>query len=118
MSDPTSINPQIYKRLAIINYTKTRSIKLAARTFKISVPTIIKWLQRYEQYGIIGLFNIPKSPDKCKHKIIKFWEFKIKDVYNQYKSFRMKTSAQMIKQNHNVPYSVQTINKVIRSLHN
>ena len=72
MNKTTKPETSISRRLSIIHYVKSRGIKPAVRTFKISVPTIKKWLCRYKEYGISGLANNPKIPDIYRHKIDKF----------------------------------------------
>ena len=42
-------------RLRLVQYARQQGIKAAARMFQTTVPTVRKWLRRYQQQGPSGL---------------------------------------------------------------
>ena len=45
-------------RLRVVESAKQRGIKHSARLFATTVPTVRKWLRRYEQHGPSGLLPV------------------------------------------------------------
>lgn len=56
-------------RLQLVTWARQRGIKAAARTFRTTVPTVRKWLRRYEKQGLKGLQELSHAPHSCPHKI-------------------------------------------------
>lgn len=61
-------NPYSY-RLSLVDYARTHGIKAAARIFQTTVPTVRKWLRRYQAQGPKGLQALSRAPHRCPHKI-------------------------------------------------
>jgi transposase len=61
-------NPYSY-RLALVDYARAHGIKAAARAFQTTVPTVRKWLRRYQAQGAKGLQALSRAPHRCPHKV-------------------------------------------------
>ncbi len=61
-------NPFNY-RLCLVDYARPRGIRAAARAFRTTVPTVRKWLRRYQAEGPKGLVERSRAPHHCPHKI-------------------------------------------------
>ena len=48
-------------RLRLVESAKKRGIKPTARLFATTVPTVRKWLRRFEQRGPSGLVALPRA---------------------------------------------------------
>ena len=55
-------------RLRLVAYARQQGIKPAARAFATSVPTVRKWLRRFQQQGPSGLQEQSRAPHHCPHK--------------------------------------------------
>jgi len=55
-------------RLRLVAYARQEGIKPAARAFATSVPTVRKWLRRFQQQGPSGLREHRRAPQHCPHK--------------------------------------------------
>ncbi len=49
-------------RLRLVQYARRYGIKAAARAFATTVPTVRKWLRRYQQQGPSGLVECSRAP--------------------------------------------------------
>lgn len=56
-------------RLRLVTHARQHGIKAAARAFRTTVPTVRKWLRRYEEQGLQGLQERSRAPHSCPHKI-------------------------------------------------
>ena len=56
-------------RLRLVTHTRQHGIKATARAFRTTVPTVRKWLRRYEKEGLKGLQEHSRAPHSCPHKI-------------------------------------------------
>ncbi len=56
-------------RLRLVTHARQHGIKAAARAFRTTVPTVRKWLRRYEGQGLKGLQQLSRAPHSCPHKI-------------------------------------------------
>jgi transposase len=56
-------------RLRLVTQARQHGIKAAARAFATTVPTVRKWLRRYEGQGLKGLQELSRAPHSCPHKI-------------------------------------------------
>ena len=61
-------NPFNY-RLCLVGYARQHGIKAAARAFQTTVPTVRKWLRRYQAEGPKGWVERSRAPHHCPHKI-------------------------------------------------
>jgi transposase len=55
-------------RLRLVQFARQQGIKPTARAFASSVPTVRKWLRRYQQQGPSGLREKSRAPLHCPHK--------------------------------------------------
>ena len=49
-------------RLRLVQSARLRGIKPTARLFQTTVPTVRKWLRRYQQHGPRGLIELSRAP--------------------------------------------------------
>ena len=56
-------------RLSLASYARQHGIKAAARLFQTTVPTVRKWLRRYQAAGLPGLPARSRAPHSCPHTI-------------------------------------------------
>ncbi len=49
-------------RLRLVQSARQRGIKPTARLFQTTVPTVRKWLRRYQQHGPRGLIELSRAP--------------------------------------------------------
>ncbi len=49
-------------RLGLVKSARERGIKPTARLFATTVPTVRKWLRRYQQHGLSGLLELSRAP--------------------------------------------------------
>jgi len=56
-------------RLRLVTYARQRGIKAAARAFQTTVPTVRKWLRRYQAHKLEGLRELSRAPHSCPQKI-------------------------------------------------
>src|SRR5208282_2049366 len=49
-------------RLRLVAYARQHGIKPTARLFQTTVPTVRKWLRRYQQQGPRGLMDLSRAP--------------------------------------------------------
>src|ERR1700757_5404683 len=55
-------------RLRLVHYARRQGIKPAAQAFATTVPTVRKWLRRYQQHGPSGLRELSRAHHDCPHK--------------------------------------------------
>jgi transposase-like protein len=55
-------------RLRLVESAKERGIKPTARLFVTTVPTVRKWLRRFQQQGLSGLLEQPRARHHQPHK--------------------------------------------------
>jgi transposase len=56
-------------RLRLVMQARQYGIKAAARAFRTTLPTVRKWLRRWEEQGLKGLQELSRAPHSCPHKI-------------------------------------------------
>lgn len=49
-------------RLRLVSHARQHGIKPTARLFQTTVPTVRKWLRRYQQHGLRGLLELSRAP--------------------------------------------------------
>ena len=49
-------------RLRLVGSARDRGVKPTARLFTTTVPTVRKWLRRYQQQGLSGLVERSRAP--------------------------------------------------------
>src|ERR1700758_2852116 len=55
-------------RLRLVESARQRGIKATARLFQTTVPTVRKWLRRYQQHGPRGLIELSRAPHHQPNK--------------------------------------------------
>jgi transposase len=55
-------------RLQLMQSARAIGVKPAARLFATTVPTVRKWLRRYQRQGRSGLREHSRAPHACRHK--------------------------------------------------
>ena len=103
-------------RINIVKDAKRIGIKPTARKYKTSPQTVRKWMKRFDEEKKPGLRDKSKRPKSCPNEIKKYWYFKIEDICNWATNNNKRINAAMIKRKHNIPYSKNTILKVMREL--
>ncbi len=61
-------NPFSY-RLRLVMHARHHGIKATAREFRTTVPTVRKWLRRWQAHGLQGLKEQSRAPHSCPHKV-------------------------------------------------
>lgn len=61
-------NPFNHRR-RLVDFARQQGIKAAAREFRSTVPTVRKWLRRYQAQGLKGLEELSRAPHRCPHKV-------------------------------------------------
>lgn len=56
-------------RLRLVAHARQHGIQAAARAFRTTVPTVRKWLRRFQAQGLKGLQELSRAPRSCPHKI-------------------------------------------------
>ncbi len=51
-------------RLRLVQSARQHGIKPTARWFQTTVPTVRKWLRRYQQHGLRGLIELSRAPHR------------------------------------------------------
>src|SRR5580692_901203 len=55
-------------RLRLVQHARQHGIKPAAHAFSTTVPTVRKWLRRFQQHGSSGLREHSRAHRHCPHK--------------------------------------------------
>ena len=55
-------------RLRLVESARQRGLKPTARLFATTVPTVRKWLRRYQQQGLAGLVALSRAPHRQARK--------------------------------------------------
>ncbi len=55
-------------RLRLVRWAQQRGIKKTAREFATTIPTVRKWLRRFQRQGLAGLQEHSRAPHRCPHK--------------------------------------------------
>jgi len=66
-------NP-FHHRLRLVESARQRGIKPTARLFATTVPTVRKWLRRFQQRGLSGLLSLSRAPHQQARKTPPFLE--------------------------------------------
>jgi transposase len=103
-------------RITIVREAKKIGIKPAARKYKTSPKTVRKWVKRFDEEKKPGLRDKSRRPKRSPNKIKPYWYYKIKDVCTRAEKNNKRINAAMIKRKHNIPYSKNTILKVMREV--
>jgi transposase len=97
-------------RLRLVTYARQHSIKAAARAFRTTVPTVRKWLRRYEARKLDGLQELSRAPHACPHKITGELAERVVALRRQLPTF----GAQRLKREWDLPLSHTAIQRILR----
>ena len=97
-------------RLHLVAYARQHGIKAAAREFQTTVPTVRKWLRRYQTQKLNGLQELSRAPHSCPHKITGELVDRVVALRRQLPSF----GAQRLKREWDLPLSHMAIQRILR----
>ena len=97
-------------RLRLVTHARQHGIKAAARAFRATVPTVRKWLRRYQAQGLQGLQELSRAPRSCPHKIEGELAEKVVELRRQLPTF----GAQRLKREWDLPLSHMAIQRILR----
>jgi transposase len=97
-------------RLQLVTFARQQGIKSAAREFRTTVPTVRKWLRRWQEQGVKGLQEHSRAPHSCPHKIVGEWVERVVDLRRQLPTF----GAQRLKREWDLPLSHMAIQRILR----
>src|SRR3990172_1980146 len=99
-------------RLSLASYARQHGIKAAARLFQTTVPTVRKWLRRYQAAGLQGLQALSRAPHSCPHQIAGERQARILELRRQLPTF----SAQRLRREFDLPASPSAAYRIWRHL--
>ncbi len=97
-------------RLRLATHARQHGLKAAARAFRTTVPTVRKWLRRYEAQGLQGLQELSRAPHSCPHKIVGELAQRVVELRRQLPTF----GAQRLKREWDLPLSHVAIQRLWR----
>jgi transposase len=98
-------------RLALVDHARQHGLKAAARAFQTSVPTVRKWLRRYQAEGPKGLVERSRAPHHCPHQVRGERERQVVALRRQLPTF----SAQRLRREFDLPVSPGTAYRLWRA---
>jgi len=98
-------------RLEMVEYAKRHSQKEAMRAYSVSKPTIRKWVERYDSFGLNGLLEQSRAPNNQWKKCSAEVEAEIIKLRKQTKN---KLGARKLRERFDIKYSESCINRIIR----
>jgi len=97
-------------RLRLVTHARQHGIKATARVFQTTVPTVRKWLRRYQAHKLDGLKEGSRAPHSCPHKITGELAARVVALRRQLPSF----GAQRLKREWDLPLSHMAIQRILR----
>ena len=97
-------------RLRLVHYARREGIKPAARAFATTVPTVRKWLRRYQQQGLAGLREQSRAHQGCPHKTPLALEQQVIALRRKLPTF----GASRLKREFDLPLSHMAIHRIWR----
>jgi len=97
-------------RLRLVSYARQHGLKAAARLFQTTVPTVRKWVRRYQTRGLKGLEELSRAPHSCPHKIGGQLEARVVALRRQLPTF----GAQRLKREWDLPLSHMALHRILR----
>src|SRR5579872_5796078 len=97
-------------RLRLVTYARQHGIKKATRDFATTVPTVRKWVQRYQAQGLKGLQELSRAPHSCPHKIVGELERRVVALRRRLPTF----GAQRLKREWDLPLSHLAMQRIWR----
>jgi len=97
-------------RLRLVMHARQHGIKAAARAFRATVPTVRKWLRRYEALGLKGLQELSRAPRSCPHKIVGELAQRVVELRRQLPTF----GARRLQREWDLPLGHGAIERLLR----
>jgi len=97
-------------RLRLVTHARQHGIKAAAREYRATVPTVRKWLRRWEEQGLKGLQELSRAPHSCPHKITGELAQRVVELRRQLPTF----GAQRLQREWDLPLSHMAIQRILR----
>jgi len=97
-------------RLQLVTVARQHGIKAAARAFRTTVPTVRKWLRRYQQQGLKGLEALSRAPHACPHKITGELAQRVVELRRRLPSF----GARRLQREWELPLGHTAISRILR----
>ena len=97
-------------RLQLLTQARQHGIKAAARAFGTTVPTVRKWLRRYQAQGLKGLQELSRAPHSCPHKITGELAQQVVQLRRQLPTF----GAQRLQREWELPLGHTAIHRILR----
>lgn len=109
------MNKEIKKRLVWVElYLETGNAGLVCRKCGISMPTLRKWIRRYNEDGIEGLNGLSRRPKHSpKTKVFEQQEKLILKLRKKRKIGARRLQTEL-KRHHDISFSLATIHKVLK----
>jgi transposase len=101
-------------RAEIVREAQKHGIKRTARKFKTTPKTVRKWIRRFEEEKKPGLHDRSRRPKRSPNQMSRYWYFKVQDVCKEAQRKNKRITAVRIQRKYTVPYSTNTILKVMR----
>jgi len=98
-------------RLRLVQHARQHGIKPAARAFATTVPTVRKWLRRYQQHGPSGLREHSRAHHHCPHKTSAEIEQQVLALRHKLPTF----GAARLKREFDLPVSHMAIQRIWRA---
>jgi transposase len=96
-------------RLRLVTHARQHGIKATARAFRTTVPTVRKWLRRYEAQGLKGLQELSRAARSCPHKIVGELAQKVVELRRQLPTF----GARRLKREWDLPLGHGAIERIL-----
>ncbi len=97
-------------RLRLVQYAQSHGIKPAARAFATTVPTVRKWLRRYQQQRPSGLLEHSRAPHRQPGKTPPELEQQVLDLRQKLPTF----GARRLVREFDLPLSHRTVERIWR----
>ncbi len=97
-------------RLRLVTHARQHGIKAAARAFRTTVPTVRKWVRRYQARGLKGLQEVSRAPHSCPHKIVGELARRVVELRRRLPTF----GAQRLQREWDLPLGHTAIERILR----
>jgi transposase len=97
-------------RLRLVTHARQHGIKAAARAFQTTVPTVRKWVRRFQAEGLKGLEARSRAPRSCPHKIVGELVQRVVELRRQLSTF----GARRLKREWDLPLGHGAIERILR----
>jgi transposase len=98
-------------RLRLVQHARQLGIKPTARAFATTVPTVRKWLRRFQHHGLSGLREHSRAHRHCPHKTSPEIEQQVLALRHKLPTF----GAARLKREFDLPVSHMAIQRIWRA---